>query len=169
MKRKVRLPQLSRRGISFVETLLSVAIFAFLSAMVYTVISQCSIIYNADTALVAVEQQARNAMTRIVMELHQSNTSSAASGVLTFKTPNLTVAPGVVYQIDTTNADPKRQNDLIRTYNGQVTRIATNISSFVVTKNSSTKVIRIDIQATQADGPRQYQYKLSENVRLRNE
>ena len=167
MTRRARFPWFSKSGVSLVETLLSVAIFVLLSAMLYTVICQCSIIYNADTALVSIEQQARNAMTRIVMELHQSNTSTAVNNVLTFKTPNLTVAPGVVYQIDTANADTKRLNDLIRTYNGQVTRIATNITSFIVVKTGTS--IRIDIQTTQADGTRQYQYTLSENVRMRNE
>ena len=168
------------RGFFLVEALISVAIFMFFGLVLFGVFYEGNIICRTNTVLLAAQQQARNAADYIVRELRESKSSTplttadADRDTLAFLTPNETTSPGIQYALqDVVKNGVVVETNLVRTYASDpllpTRTVARNIVRLKFTKDNVNKKITINITARQTIGTRNYDYLLSENVRLRNE
>ena len=139
-----------------------VVVLSFVLLGVYGTLETGNTIYTKDNALLDMQQQARNAMDRMVREVHQSSSQtitsiSASSYKIVFSIPTAT---GVQYYLSGTN--------LIRQApSGSTTTVASNISLLIFTLNGT--LLQIQIQADKTIYQHIISFPLTEQVRLRNE
>jgi Tfp pilus assembly protein PilV len=151
------------KAFTLIEAMVSCFILSFILLGVYGVLQTGNTLTTNDNALVDMQQQARNAMDRIVREVRESSTQtittvSSNTDRIVFTTPNET---GIEYYV---SAD----NNLVRAYPpGTAKVVATNIGylKFNLTGTSLT----ISVRAEKSMYGRTYSFPLVEKVRLRNE
>ena len=146
------------KGYTLVEALISVLILAFILLGVYGVLATGNTIITNDNALLEMQQQARNAMDRMVRETRGASTQTISGGgsQITFTTP---AAVGIVYSLSGTT--------LQRTYAGSTVNVANSIAylNFAL----SGMLLTISVRADKALFGKTVSFSLVENVRLRNE
>ncbi len=149
-------------GFTLIEALMCIMIFSVILLGAYGVLATGNTVRTNDNALVEVQQQARNAMGRIVREVRQSSTHSivalgANNYKITFTTP---AAAGIMYYLSGTN--------LVREYPVNTkTNIASNIALLKFTLSST--LLQIDIRSEKSLFNKIISFPLTEKVRLRNE
>lgn len=149
-------------GYTLVEILLSVAILSFLLLCAYGVLGAGNAVTVKNNALVTAQQQARNAMDRIVREVRGSSTTAitvinADSDKITFTIPTAT---GVMYYLSGTN--------LVREYPaGTTVNVANSIGRLKFTISGS--LLQIDVRADVSTFGQTVSFSLTQKVRLRNE
>ena len=152
----------SRKGFTLVELMVSSSIFVFLIMVLYGIIQAGTSVYFVDSTFLDLQQQARNAMDRIVREARESKSSTvivvdADSDKFAFSTPS---EGGVLYYRD--------GNNLIREYPpGTATIVATDITHLKFLKVGVQLMITLQAQKTAYN--RTFTFPLSEDVKLRNE
>ncbi|MBI4308865.1 MAG: prepilin-type N-terminal cleavage/methylation domain-containing protein [Candidatus Omnitrophica bacterium] len=150
------------KGYTLVEALISVLILSFMLLGVYGVLATGNTIITNDNALLEMQQQARNAMDRMVREVRESSTQtitvvSASSDKISFTTPNET---GIQYYLSGTN--------LVREYpSGTIVKVANSIAYLKFTL--SGVLLTISVRADKTLYTKTVSFALAENVRLRNE
>ena len=145
------------KGYTLVEALISVLILAFILLGVYGVLQTGNTIITNDNALLEMQQQARNAMDRMVREIRQSSTQTISGGnQITFTIPG---AAGIQYLLSGTT--------LQRVYSGNTVNVANSIANlnFVL----SGTLLTINVRADKTLFSKTVSFSLVENVRLRNE
>lgn len=153
---------LTHKGFTLVETLISALLMSFILLGVYGVLQTGNTITTNDNALADVQQQARNAMDRIVREVREASTQTitnvdASSDRISFNTPNET---GIQYYRSGTS--------LVREYPSGTTRnVATNIAYLRFTLSGT--LLTVSIRADKALFNKTISFPLVEKVRLRNE
>ena len=153
---------MNKKGYTLVEALISVLILSFILLGVYGVLHTGNTIITNDNALLEMQQQARNAMDRIVREVRESSTQTitvidADSDNISFTTPNET---GIQYYRSGTN--------LVREYPpGTAKNVASNIAYLKFTLVGA--LLKISLRADKRIYTKTVSFPLTENVRLRNE
>ncbi len=149
-------------GYTLVEILLSLAILSFLLLCAYGVLQTGNAVTVKDNALMTAQQQARNALDRIVREGRGSSTTAitvinADSDKITFTIP---AATGVMYYLSGTN--------LVREYPaGTTVNVANSIGRLKFTVSGS--LLQVDLRADVSTFGQNVSFPLVEKVRLRNE
>ncbi len=149
-------------GYTLIEALISIAILSFILMGVYGVLATGNTVITNDNAILEMQQQARNAMDRIVREVRESSTQTitvidANSDRITFTTPN---EIGIQYYRSGTN--------LVREYpSGTTTNVASNIAYLKFTLAGT--LLKISIRADKSIYTKTMSFPLTENARLRNE
>ncbi len=149
-------------GYTLVEILLSLGILSFLLLCAYGVLETGNSVTVQDNALVTAQQQARNAMDRIVREVRGSSTAAitvinADSDRITFTIPTAT---GVMYYLSGAN--------LVREYpSGTTVKVANSIGRLKFTVSGS--LLQVDLRADVSTFGRTVSFPLKQKVRLRNE
>lgn len=149
------------RGFTLVELLVSVGIFSFLLMSLYGIMQTGTAVYFADTALLQLQQNARNGMGRIIREVRESRASAVMfidqhSDRIFFSTPTQS---HVMFYRD--------GNNLVREYSGQTVIVATDIVHLRFTKAGTQ--LTVDIGAGKTVYNRPIAFSLVETVKLRNE
>lgn len=149
-------------GYTLIEILLSLAILSFLLLCAYGVLGAGNAVTVKNNALVTAQQQARNAMDRIVREVRGSSTTAitvinADSDKITFTMPTAT---GVMYYLSGTN--------LVREYPaGTTVNVANSIGRLKFTISGS--LLKIDVRADVSTFGQTVSFPMTQKVRLRNE
>ncbi len=152
-------------GYTLVEVLLSLAILSFLLLCAYGVLETGNATTVKDNALVTAEQQARNAMDRIVREVRESSAQTitvinADSDRITFTIPT---ASNVMYYLSGT-----KQTILVREYPvGTTVNVANSIGRLKFT--ISGVLLQVDLRADVSTFGQTISFPLKQKVRLRNE
>jgi prepilin-type N-terminal cleavage/methylation domain-containing protein len=151
------------KGFTLIETLFSISLVAALAATLYGVLSSGTAIYMKDTALLDVEQQARNAMERIVQDVRSSKshvitTISAGDHKIIFDTPTKTGLGYYKTGTQLTRLDPT----------GTTASIASDIS-FLTFSPLTGNVLTIVVTAQKTIYQHPVSFSLTQKVRLRNE
>jgi type II secretory pathway pseudopilin PulG len=147
---------------TLVEALISVSLLSFVLLGVYGVLVTGNTVVTNDNALLEVQQQARNAMDRIIRDVRASSTQtvtviSTDSDRITFTTPS---KPNAKYYLSGTN--------LVLEYpSGTLINVASSIAHLKFTVSAS--VLQIDIRADKTLYGKTVSFYLTEKVRLRNE
>ena len=132
-------------------------------AGLYGVLGTGVSIYMSDTALLDLQQEARNGMERMTRELRESNQSVytngyAGNGRVIFSTPN---EASVQYYLN--------NNQLMREYPLATTAkpVAQNITSLQFAKSGT--LMTVSLQAQKSIYHKTLTFSLAQKVRLRNE
>lgn len=149
-------------GYTLVEALVSIALLSFILLGVYGVLQTGNAVTTNDNALLEMQQQARNAMDRIVRDVRASSTQTitvvdADSDKISFTTPNAT---GIQYY--------RSGTDLVREYpSGTTQNVASSIAHLKFTLSGA--LLNINLRADKPIYGKTIPFSLVENVRLRNE
>ena len=149
-------------GYTLVEALISIALLSVILLGVYGVLQTGSTVTTNDEALLQTQQQARNAMDRIVREVRQSSALTvtvidSSSDKATFTIPTAT---GIQYYLSGTN--------LVREYpSGTLLTVANSIAYLKFTLAGS--LLTINLRADKVLFGKTVSFPLIEQVRLRNE
>ncbi len=149
-------------GYTLVEILLSVSILTFFLLCAYGVLEAGNTITVKGNALMTAQQQARNAMDRIVREVRGSSTLAiVVIGVNSDKvTVTIPTATGVMYYLSGTN--------LVREYPaGTTVNVANSIGRLKFTLSGT--LLQIDVRADVSTYGQTVSFPLTQKVRLRNE
>lgn len=150
-----------KKGFTLVEVLVTVLIFSFVSAMMYSVLNVGYSLYSRLSVSMDL-QQAKNGMDRIVREVRASSaatvtTIDANSDKITFTTP---LSNGIQYY--------RSGTQLIREYPSGTTKVvADNIAFLKFTLTAP--LLAISMRADKTFSGTTYSFSLGEKVRLRNE
>ena len=153
---------MNMKGFTLVETMISMLILSVVLLGVYGVLNTGQKVCAKDFVLLEVQEQARNAMARIVKDVRQSSAAtitviSASNHRLTFTIPSAT---GVQYYLNGTN--------LVREFPaGTMVNVASNIGLLTFTQTGT--ILQIQVRADKAFFSSTTSFSLVEKVRLRNE
>lgn len=155
------LVQHNKKGYTLVEALVSIFILSFILIGVYGVLLTGNSVTNSDNVLLELQQQARNAMTRIVKDVRASSSQtitviSANSDKITFTTPTKANAQ---YYLTGTN--------LMYAGGAGASIVSINIARLKFTLSS--QLLKIDLRADKTIYGKTFSYYLTQEVRLRNE
>lgn len=150
------------KGFTLVEALLSMAILTIVLLGVYGVLKTGNTVIFNDAVRVELQQQARNAMDRLVREVRQASshivtTINANHDRLTVTIPS---ASNILFYLSGTN--------FVREYPaGTIKTLASDISYLKFSTSGS--VLTINVRASKTQYNRTITVPLMEKVRLRNE
>ena len=153
---------MSSQGYTIVEATVSVLLLSVVLLGVHGSLVAGNRLAMEDTSLLDIQQQARNAMDRMVREIRQSSAhtivvNDADSDTITFTTP---LAGGVKYY--------REGVQLVREYpSGNKAKVATNIARLKFTIDEN--LLTLNLRADKTNYGNTTSFPLVENVRLRNE
>jgi len=153
---------LNQQGFTLVEMLVGVMIFVVIATLLYGVVKTGTTVYFTDGIRLDLQQQARNAMDRIVREARESNASSivavdATSDKLIFSTPD---ESNIAYYRSGTT--------LVREYpSGVFLTLASDIGYLKFVKSGAELTISLKAQRTAYQ--QTVSFPLVEKIKLRNE
>ena len=159
MKKKI-----NNSGISLVEMMVTVAIFAVLVGALYSGFSAGSISWRTYENNIATQREARQALLNMRRELREASgisiTQDSDSATISF---TRTDVGGVTYSWSTTGGDA---NKIIRQFGGVDTVLANSISALSFTSDATS--VTINITATKSStGGQPGTFNLVEKVALR--
>lgn len=149
-------------GYTFVELLVSIALLSVILLGVYGVMETGNAVLVNDGGQVDMQQQARNALDRIVREvrassIHTITVNNADSDTVTFTTPT---SPNVKYY--------RSGTDLVREYPaGTISKLASNIAHLKFTNSPGALTVKLRAEKTMYS--RTVSFPLTQKILLRNE
>ncbi len=162
------------KGFSLVEVLFSVAIFVILGAALCGILATGSLIYTKDTALLDVQQQASNALDRIVRDIRASKRHTITN-IGTGSDKIVVYVPTPVGGVDEKRVAYYRTGSLLkREYEYpigttvQTVTVASDIASLTFSPPTGN-VLTIGVAAQKMSYQHLVTFSLVQKVRLRNE
>lgn len=166
-----------KRGFTLIEVLVSIAILSIVITGIFAVLNLGDMTWHSDMGLVDLQQQARQAMERMVKEIRQSRASDIAitepgpnaGSRIQFRIPlDITTSP--VNYSDFIIYYRNINNQLIREYQGTTKVLANYINS--LNFSLSGNIVEIQLSAQKTVRNRTLSFPLSgaltEQVKLRN-